>query len=129
MTQNSEHAAPRILVIDDEPGICLAVSLLLEQQYAVVSEMTAEAGLARAREPFALILLDLLMPGVNEYDLLKGIQQNAAQTPIVVLSAMGDKRTHDEVLRHGASGLIEKPFTRQELLLGVENVLSRRFRQ
>ena len=121
---SSEHGLPRILLIDDEPGICMALSLLLHDLFVVEAAMTAAEGLARAREPFALILMDLCMPGVTRYELLEAIRQIAGETPIAVLSAMGDLRTREDVLRHGAAALIEKPFSRQELLRHIGAMLT-----
>lgn len=114
---------PRLLVIDDEPGICLAISLLLQDQYEIVTAETAEDGLAQLNESLSLILLDLRMPGVSGYDFLDTIKTRAANTPIAILSAMGDQRTANEVRQHGAVALIEKPFTRGELLARIQQVL------
>jgi DNA-binding response OmpR family regulator len=118
-----DSTLPRLLVIDDEPGICLAVSLLLQDLFAVVTAETAKEGLARLSESYALILLDLRMPGVNGYDLLDSVRQKASSTPIAILSATGDRRTHDEVLQRGAVALIEKPFSRQELVTRIRQIL------
>lgn len=118
-----EHTQPRLLVIDDEPGICLAISLLLQEYYGVVTANSAEEALARLTEPYELILLDLRMPGVEGYGLLNAIRAKAGNTPIIILSALGDRRTRDDVMQHGAMTLIEKPFSRQELLERIQDIL------
>ncbi|HEY3376754.1 MAG TPA: response regulator, partial [Armatimonadota bacterium] len=119
----SQNPLPRLLVIDDEPGICLAVALLLQDQFDAVMAETVEEVRQRLAEPFALILLDLRMPGVNGYDLLDMIRATVPRTPVAVLTAMGDRRTMDDILQHGAVALIEKPFSRQELLSHIAEIL------
>lgn len=124
MSLQSEHTLPRILVVDDEPGICLAISLLLQDLYDVVTAETVGEALAKLDGGYALILLDLRMPGVKNYELLDTTRQRAENTPIAIFSAMGDKRTADEVRQHGAVAMIEKPFSRQELLQRIDEILS-----
>lgn len=123
MSTLPEHTQSRLLVIDDEPGICLAISLLLQEYYDIVTAESAEEALARLTEPYELILLDLRMPGVEGYGLLSAIRAKAGNTPIIILSALGDRRTREEVLQHGAVTLIEKPFSRQELLERIQDIL------
>lgn len=126
MSTQPDSSFPRLLVIDDEPGICLAVSLLLQDQYRVDIAETAREGLERLSESYALILLDLRMPGVSNYELLESVQAKVGcSTPVAILSATGDRRTHDEVLQHGAVALIEKPFSRQELVMRIEDILTK----
>lgn len=124
MDKEDGKQRPRILVIDDDPGICLAISLLIQDQYEIVTAETVEDGLARLDEPFALILLDLRMPGVSGYDLLETVRARVPNTPVAVLSATGGRRTTEDVLGRGATSLIEKPFSGQELLAIIRQILT-----
>jgi len=124
MSTLSNSSLPRLLVIDDESGICLAVSLLLQDLFQVVTAETAEEGLARLTDSYALILLDLRMPGVVGFDLLETILSRVEHTPVAILSATGDRRTYDEVLQRGAVALIEKPFSRLELVTKIQQILA-----
>lgn len=114
---------PRLLVIDDEPGICLAISLLLQDELQIATAQSAAEGLAYLDEPWHVILLDLRIPQVEGYELLTSVRARAPQTPVIILSALGDARTQADVMAHGAVALIEKPFSRQQLLSLIYEVL------
>jgi len=114
---------PRLLVIDDEPGIGLAIFFLLQDHYEVLTAETAQSGISLIDGTFSLILLDLRLPGVNGFDLLEKIHIMVPNTPVAILSAAGDRGTRNEALRHGAVAFIEKPFTRQELLDQISDIL------
>ena len=124
MEQEQQRCLPRVLIVDDEPGICLAVSLLLRGFFVVEMAGTAAEGLSKCGEDFALILLDLLMPGVNGYELVQAIHQRAPDIPIVILSSLGDRHMQQTIRENGAAAIIEKPFSRKELLERIEAVLA-----
>jgi len=124
MNSQSDDLLPRLLVIDDEPSICFAVSLLLQDIFLVDTANSPAEGLSLLAEPYAMILLDLRMPGVTEYEMIEKVRAKTGITPIIILTAMVDDRTSEEVLQHGATSLIAKPFSRQELVMGIQKVLT-----
>ncbi len=117
----------RILVIEDEPGLVLTLTdrLASEGYHTEVAEDGA-AGLARALgEPFDLILLDVMLPEKNGFDLLRDLRQHRVETPVLMLTARG--QTLDKVLglKLGADDYLTKPFEMMELLARVEALLRR----
>lgn len=113
-----------MLVVDDEAGICLAVALLLRDEFRVETAGSMAEALQRLAAPFDLILLDLRLPGVQGCELLDGVRARAGGAPVAVLSATGDLSTREEARRHGAAAFIEKPFSRAELLAQARAALA-----
>ncbi|OFW66854.1 MAG: hypothetical protein A2Z12_00735 [Actinobacteria bacterium RBG_16_68_21] len=119
----------RILVIDDDPEILRFVETSLELEgYAVHTALDAESGLAAAfAEPPELVLLDLMMPGVDGFEVLRRLQTSPATTnvSIVLLTAKANVRDLVRGLQGGADDYVEKPFDIEELLARVGSVLRR----
>jgi two-component system KDP operon response regulator KdpE len=119
-------AGPRVLVVDDEPEILLALkSNLGRRGYEVVTAATGEEALAayeRARPE--LIVLDLALPGIDGLEVIRRVRAEAA-TPIVVLSALEDEPDKIEALDLGADDYVTKPFGLGELLARVRAALRR----
>lgn len=117
----------RILLIEDEPGIVLTLTdRLIREGYTVESEGDGESGLARAtREPFDLVLLDLMLPHLNGFDICRELRRREIDTPVIMLTARG--QTLDKVvgLKLGADDYVTKPFDMAELLARVEAQLRR----
>jgi len=119
-------SAPRILVVDDEPQLRRAVRLALEGHSYVVRE--AEDGASALRE-FAVfrpdaVLLDLMLPDMSGVDVCSELRKTY-DTPIVVLSVVGDERTKVAALDAGADDYLTKPFGIEELLARVRVTLRR----
>jgi two-component system KDP operon response regulator KdpE len=108
--------AARILVVEDEPQIGLALRRYLEHRDFDVR--TVENGLEAlyAVSTFRpdVILLDLMLPDMSGVDVCREIRKNH-ETPIVVLSALGDEKTKVEALDEGADDYLTKPFGMDEL--------------
>ncbi|MGH2723943.1 MAG: response regulator transcription factor [Actinomycetota bacterium] len=117
MTGN--HAPARILVADDDPVILrlLEVNLGLEG-FDVLTAASGEQALASAKQDLpALILLDVMMPGMNGWDVVERLREEAATAdiPVVLLSARTqeqDRRRADELR---VAGYVTKPFDPAEL--------------
>lgn len=118
------HRRPRILVIDDEPGIRMTIDLLLHQECEVTTITYPCTPPIWEERAFDLIFLDLRLPGVQGYELLTTLRRRLPATPIVILSASTDAQVRTESLAHGATGVLEKPFSRQELLDGIWDTLN-----
>ena len=118
---------PRILIVDDEPNIVLALEYLLKREgYAVASAGDGEAAL-RAIEEGApdLVLLDVMMPLRNGFDVCRAIRGNPAldRMKIVMLSARGRDSERAQGLALGADAYVTKPFSTRELLAKVGELL------
>jgi DNA-binding response OmpR family regulator len=116
-----------ILLIEDEPGICMAVKDELEfEGFQVRFEQDGKAGLESIlRNPPDLILLDLMLPGKNGFEICREIRQQGIATPVIVLTARGQEVDKVRGLELGADDYITKPFSLAELVARVRAVLRR----
>ena len=111
----------RILVVDDEPRICRFVSRALERDgHAVTVAGTGpEAVRHAADDDYALVILDLILPGLSGLDVLRAILANQPSQRVLMLSAIGDVATKVECFRNGAVDYMAKPFAVAELVARV----------
>ncbi len=115
---------PRILVIEDESQLRYALRRYLDESGYSVRD--AEDGATGLRE-FAgfkpdVVLLDLMLPDMNGVDVCRSIRESN-ETPIVVLSALGEEKTKVQALDEGADDYLTKPFGMDELLARVRVAL------
>ena len=117
----------RILLVEDEPGLVMTLSdRLVAEGYAVESARDAETGLTRAcAESFDLIILDVMLPGGNGFDVCRDLRQSGNRTPIIMLTARGQVMDKVLGLKIGADDYVTKPFEMMELLARVEAQLRR----
>jgi two-component system KDP operon response regulator KdpE len=116
----------RVLVVDDEPQIRRALRTgLVGHGYEVETAEDGETALAMlaARLP-DLVVLDLMMPGVDGFEVLRQTR-GWAKVPVIVLSARGEERAKVHALDLGADDYLTKPFGMEELLARVRAVLRR----
>jgi excisionase family DNA binding protein len=111
---------PTVLVVDDDPGVRQVVRLSLELEGYLVKEAGgAEEGLAAVEnDPPDLILLDVMMPHVDGWEMLRQIQERhgAGSIPIVMFSGKVDAETAARATERGATGFVGKPFDPQQLV-------------
>ena len=122
--------APRILMIEDDERLASMVSQDLGRNGLDVERAgTASEGLARlAREPFDLVLLDLMLPDADGLDVCRRIRSAGSPgstVPIVMLTAKGDPTDRVVGLELGADDYLPKPFDPRELLARIRAVLRR----
>lgn len=117
----------RILLVEDEPGLVLTLSDLLEAEgYAVESAASGPAGLERALdEPFDLMILDVMLPGMNGLDLCRQLRQQGKDLAILMLTAKTQLTDRVVGLKLGADDYLTKPFEPPELLARIEALLRR----
>ncbi len=117
----------RILLIEDEPGLVMTLTDRLRSEgYAVESAADGETGLARAlSEHFDLIILDVMLPERNGFDVCRDLRQRRNQTPVIMLTARGQIVDKVVGLKLGADDYLAKPFEMIELLARVEALLRR----
>ncbi len=116
----------KILVIDDEPHLVKLVRSNLEaQHFKVISAMDGPSGLAMVeKEGPDLIILDIMLPGMDGFDVLQKIREFSA-VPVIMLTAKDQEIDVVKGLRLGADDYVRKPFSVHELLARVEAVLRR----
>jgi two-component system, OmpR family, alkaline phosphatase synthesis response regulator PhoP len=117
----------RILLIEDEPGLVLTLSDLLEAEgYTVESASEGITGLAKAAsEPFDVIILDVMLPGKNGFDICRDIRSRGLDVAILMLTAKTQIIDRVVGLKLGADDYLTKPFDPAELLARVEALLRR----
>lgn len=116
-----------ILVIDDDDALRDTIGLMLENEgYRPVLVGDGSAGLEHAlgQKP-DLMLVDLRMPGMPGVEVCKRLRAAGAQTPVIVLSAMGDELDKVLLLEMGADDYVVKPFGTRELLARIRALLRR----
>src|SRR6266498_2681083 len=111
----------RILVVDDESHILDFVSRGLRREgFSVDVAADGKTGLERAlSDSYALVILDLLMPGLDGISVLRGILARRPDQPVMILSALSDIRSKVNCLELGAEDYVPKPFSFAELLARV----------
>jgi Response regulator containing CheY-like receiver, AAA-type ATPase, and DNA-binding domains len=114
---------PRILIIDDEPGIRESVAMILEYEgYETDAAESGEDGIELVRSgQFDAILLDINMPGIDGFETLKRIKEIDKNLNIVIISAYGNIENAIKATRTGAFDFLEKPVDRDKLLITVRN--------
>ena len=122
MENNKNH----ILVVDDDDRIRnLLKDYLSENNYIVSTAKNAEQAKIRLKYlKFDIIILDVMMPGQNGYELTKEIKKQI-KVPIILLTAKGEVENRIRGLEIGADDYIGKPFEPKELLLRVKNIINK----
>ncbi len=117
----------RILLVEDEPGLVLTLTdRLTSEGYQVESARDGEKGLERASsEAFDAIILDVMLPRKNGFDVCRDLRQRNVTTPILMLTARGQVVDKVVGLKLGADDYLTKPFEMMELLARVEALLRR----
>jgi DNA-binding response OmpR family regulator len=125
-----ENIVNRIYVVDDEPDMVeLLATVLKGEGYEVETYTDGRAALARVlEEPPELLLLDLMMPDLDGFELLKLLRLDSRGKDVVVLvvSARTGHRAQLETLQLGANAYIYKPFSPRELAVQVRQLLAGR---
>jgi two-component system, NtrC family, nitrogen regulation response regulator NtrX len=118
-------ASKRVLIVDDEENIGRSLRMILEREgYAVnVCKSVAEFGRHPDRERADLYLFDMKLPDGNGIDLLKAVKQNGAGAPAVMISGHGTIADAVEATRAGAFDFLEKPLSRDRVLLALKHAL------
>jgi two-component system phosphate regulon response regulator OmpR len=118
--------APHVLVVDDDTRIrTLLSSYLAREGFRVTTAASAEAARAQLTSiAFDGLILDVMMPGENGFDLARDLKKSA-DTPILMLTARAEAEDRVTGLEIGADDYLPKPFDPRELLLRLTNVLKR----
>ncbi|WP_223068596.1 response regulator transcription factor [Paenibacillus caui] len=119
--------AKRLLVIEDEPTLSRLLSYNLKSEgYEVTVEEHGQSGYETAlRSGFDLILLDLMLPGLNGFEIMSKLRSEGVGTPIIILTAKNAEEEVVQGLKSGADDYITKPFGVAELLARVAAVIRR----
>lgn len=117
----------RILLVEDDPSIVLGLNMNLEREgYSVELAEDGQLGLDRAKSgEFDLVILDIMLPKLNGYEVLDALRKQPSNTPVLLLSARSAEIDKVMGLDLGADDYILKPFSVAELLARVRAALRR----
>jgi DNA-binding response OmpR family regulator len=125
--EGDEAMAKRVLVVDDEPNIVMSLRFLMEREgFQVEVASTGQAAVAALdRQPADLVLLDIMMPELDGFEVCQRIRDNPAwrATKIVMLTAKGRDVERDKGLALGADDYVTKPFSTRDLVAKVKQML------
>jgi len=121
----------KIMVVDDEPDIVKIIKISLElANFEIIEAYNGEECLSKLQEGQkpALILLDIMMPGISGYEVCQKIKQTPEwkDIKVIMLTAKGQKGDAEEGLKSGADDYIIKPFDPYELIEQVKEILQKK---
>jgi len=117
----------RILIVDDEPEMVRGLQDNLRfEGYETLAATTGKEGLRMAlQDALDLIILDIMMPEMSGWDVLRALRQKGSDVPVILLTARGEEVDRVLGLELGADDYVTKPFSLRELLARVRAVLRR----
>ena len=124
--ENKSRRASTILIIDDDVSLCrLIAEFFDESDYEIHAVHNGATGLARAsEEAFDLILLDIMLPGLDGFEVLTQLRRRSS-VPVIMLTARGAREDCVQGLNAGADDYLAKPFGPEELAARIAAVLRR----
>lgn len=127
--QNPQPPAPiRILIVDDDAIVRRLIQVTLTNIECLCTEAHNgyEALELAGKRPFDIILLDIMMPGLNGFEVCSRLKANdeTADIPVVLVTALNSADSRQRGKDAGADDFISKPFTKPTLLGAIENALS-----
>jgi DNA-binding response OmpR family regulator len=117
----------RVLLVDDDPNFAQSVVLMLEDVgHRCVATTSGEEAieLAKTRD-FDFILIDLLLPDIDGYEVIEQLKLEGVPTPYLIQSGLVDRDSEFGGLAFGTGEYLVKPFTKSELVSGMEAVIAR----
>jgi DNA-binding NtrC family response regulator len=116
----------RILVVDDEEALRTVLSSeLVSEGYDVRTASDGDEAISGLqKEPFDLVLLDIKMPRMNGFEVLKFVKEKHPRTKVVMLTGFADLKNAIESKKLGAEDFVSKPYDLVDLLTTIERVLS-----
>ena len=117
----------RLLLVEDEPGLVMTLTdRLAAEGFDVDSATDAQSGTTKATSgQYDVILLDVMLPGGNGFDICRAVRQKGVTTPILMLTARGQVVDKVVGLKLGADDYLVKPFEMVELLARIEALIRR----
>lgn len=116
----------KVLIIEDDKILARTIEQCLSENYDIDKAYDGEEGVMYAEQGiYDAIILDLMMPIMDGYEVLKRLRKNKIYTPVLILTAKGDVADRVQGLKSGADDYLVKPFNRDELLARVEAIIRR----
>lgn len=116
----------KLLVVEDDEFILESIKCVLQEEFQVDISSNGEEGLFLAKQDiYDLLILDLMLPDMDGFNILKNLREVDVKTPVLILSAKGDVDDRIKGLSLGADDYMTKPFHIEELILRVKAILRR----
>ena len=118
----------KILLVDDNHYVLNSLERILEGSYDVRIATDGESAIKKATaEKPALIILDIILPGINGFEVCRKLKEDSEtrDIPVIMLTALGREKDLSQGLEKGASCFITKPFNPQDLLAEIEKNLDK----
>lgn len=116
----------KLLIIEDDKYISETIKEITQELFEVEQAFDGEEGLFLAEQNiFDVIILDIMLPGMNGYDVLQNLRNKNITTPVIMLTAKGGIDDKIKGFKVGADDYLVKPFHREELLLRLEAIVRR----
>lgn len=121
---------PRVLLVDDDETIRDTLYELLSEYYVCQTAETAEKAFARLEaDEYDVVLTDISMPGLSGLELLGHVRQKFPDTPVIIISGIGDQEHAQGLIRLGAFDFLLKPFSLDVVEKSVRRAVEFRKRQ
>jgi two-component system response regulator PilR (NtrC family) len=121
---------PRVLLVDDDETIRDTLYELLSELYICQTAETAEKAFARLEaDEYDVVLTDISMPGLSGLELLGHVRQKFPNTPVIIISGIGDQEHAQGLIRLGAFDFLLKPFSLDVVEKSVRRAVEYRKRQ
>jgi len=116
----------RILIVEDDPDLAFGLEFNLRHEgFDVALAADGPTGLAMLEQPFDLLVLDVMLPAVDGFEVLQRLRAAGRELPVLMLTARADEADKVRGLRSGADDYLTKPFGVMELVARVEALLRR----
>src|SRR5256712_11194171 len=120
------HKPKTVLVADDDEGMRYPLTAILKREYRVLKVATGEAALpVLNREDVDLILLDVRLPGISGFEVLRIVKENYSLIEVIMISAINEIETAVQAMKHGAYHYVTKDFDYDQLRSLVRNASER----
>ena len=120
---------PKILIVDDDDAIRDTLYELLSEEYVCQTAETAEKAVARLEaDIYDVVLTDISMPGLSGLELLGHIRQKFSDTPVIIISGIGDQEHAQGLIKLGAFDFLLKPFKLEVVEKSVQRAVEYRRR-
>jgi DNA-binding NtrC family response regulator len=120
-----DQLTARILVVDDEPGMRKSLAIMLRRERYDVTETASVADAIGwlKRDPFQLVIADMMMEPLSGLDLLVLAREHRPGCPVIIITAFGSPETRADALQRGAVDFMEKPLQAPALLQRVRELV------
>ncbi|MBU4222534.1 MAG: response regulator [Euryarchaeota archaeon] len=122
----------KVLVVDDEEVNIKLIEAMLNEEYEIITAQSGNEALNKIIEDKPdIVLLDIMMPQINGYDVCKSIKENDATRfiPVVMCTVLSESEAKIKAIEIGADGYLTKPINRIELLTRIKSLLKKKYYQ